>query len=419
MSKRLKILSLFNRPHFWLLPVISLTSIVPITLTQRQATRTENLSNSEVIALPPSTDNSPLVDQKSQVSQEIEKPEVKSAIAETDSLLKTPTPIDSIPSPASETKENPTTKAETKVSESVTSPSKPQNSSTLAAAKTRQQQAATVAVPQSQRKTPSGPTPPLPGSQSTQAPKIQQSESYIPPRLEIKVALVRNQNAINLGTSTGGYIFDANGKLIQNVQANQGFLVQANGNSLSLDGKNLPPLFWVQPSSKGLLYVGDRWYRGRLLIASQGSDLLVINYVDLEQYLYSVVGSEMHPTANMEALKAQAVAARSYALVHMIRPASKWYHLGATPRWQAYNGLSKEYNTSIKAVELTAGQILSYKGGVVESLYAATDDIVRRAHGGRGMSQTGAYKLADSGYNYEQILANYYPGVQLARLELN
>jgi hypothetical protein len=400
MSKRLKVLSLFNHPHFWLLPVISLTSLVPITLTQRQfSSESAVVSDQETVTS--AIESNSLADQLLESLNDTD-----SFRSETDSLLQKPTPIASLPSQPDR---------ETTVSQSAAPPQQPEKP----AAKTSQPQATSVTVPQSQRQTPPGPTPSLPGGQSTQAPKIQQSASYIPPRLEIKVALVRNESAINLGTSTGGYLFDANGKLLQNLSANQGFQVRANGNSLSLNGKNLPPLFWIQPSSKGLISVGDRWYRGRLLVASQGSTLLVINYVDLEQYLYSVVGSEMHPTANLEALKAQAVAARSYALVHMIRPASKWYHLGATPRWQAYNGLNKEYNTSIKAVELTAGQILSYKGGVVESLYAATDDIVRRAHGGRGMSQTGAYKLADSGYNYEQILANYYPGVQLARLELN
>jgi peptidoglycan hydrolase-like amidase len=126
----------------------------------------------------------------------------------------------------------------------------------------------------------------------------------------------------------------------------------------------------------------------------------------------------MHPTANKEALKAQAVAARSYALVHMIRPASKWYHLGATQRWQVYKGITTEYNSTINAVRSTKGQILSYKGGIVESLYAATDDIVMNVHQGRGMSQTGAYQLADSGYSYQQILANYYPGVSLGIIEL-
>jgi peptidoglycan hydrolase-like amidase len=102
----------------------------------------------------------------------------------------------------------------------------------------------------------------------------------------------------------------------------------------------------------------------------------------------------------------------------MIRPANAWFHLGNTQRWQVYKGIRSEYQSTHQAVNATAGQILSYKGGVVESLYAATDEIVAWAHGGRGMSQTGAYKLAEKGLVYQQILGNYYPGVGLARLVL-
>jgi peptidoglycan hydrolase-like amidase len=182
---------------------------------------------------------------------------------------------------------------------------------------------------------------------------------------------------------------------------------------------SLPEVIFVRPTERdGLVYVNDRWYRGKVLIAAREKGILVVNHVDLEEYLYSVVGSEMHSTAPSEALKAQAIAARSYALVHMIRPASPWFNLGNTQRWQVYKGIGSEYQSSHNAVNATAGQILSYKGGVVESLYAATDEIVSWAHGGRGMSQTGAYQLADRGYDHQQILANYYPGVSVARLIL-
>ena len=95
----------------------------------------------------------------------------------------------------------------------------------------------------------------------------------------------------------------------------------------------------------------------------------------------------MHPNAPLEALKAQAIAARSYALVHRVRPASAWYNLGANERWQVYKGLHREYNTTHQAVNQTAGQILSYQGGIVESLYAASDEIVVKAHGGVGMRE--------------------------------
>lgn len=242
--------------------------------------------------------------------------------------------------------------------------------------------------------------------------------SYAPPPIEIKVAVLRDAPGTTLGVSQQAAILDQNGRVLQSLKANNGVWVQPNGGSLTVGDWQLPGAVWVQPSAGGFVYVGDRWYRGKMLLVSQGSNLLAVNAVDLEHYLYSVVGSEMHANAPIAALKAQAIAARSYALVHIIRPASAWYNLGNSQRWQVYKGLASEYNTSQQAVDGTAGQILSHRGGVVESLYAATDEIVSRAHGGRGMSQTGAYDLAAQGYDYQQILNRYYPGVSLARLVL-
>lgn len=242
------------------------------------------------------------------------------------------------------------------------------------------------------------------------------AKPYSPPPLEIRVAILRDEPSTTIATSQAATLRDRNGTLLTSIQGNESLSVQPDGSGLNIGGKTYAGVVWLQPTADSLIYVGDRWYRGKILLLSTGNSLMAVNYVDLEHYLYSVVGSEMHATAPSEALKAQAIAARSYALVHMIRPASDWFDLGNTQRWQVYKGIVSEFNTTQQAVAATAGQILSYSGGVVESLYAATDEIVSRAHGGRGMSQTGAYDLAQQGYDYQRILARYYPGVGLARL---
>lgn len=250
------------------------------------------------------------------------------------------------------------------------------------------------------------------------AKKVAKKPQYTPPAFEIRVAIAKDVDSLTIGSSMPANILAINGKRLQKLPAAQAFSVQPQESTILFGNGQLPSAVWIQPAKGGAVYVGDRWYRGKLLLVSQKSKLLAVNYVDLEQYLSSVVGSEMHPSAPTEALKAQAVAARSYALVHLVRPASPLYNLGATQRWQVYKGMNTEYNTTQQAVKQTAGQILSYQGGVVESLYASTDEIVNKAHGGMGMSQTGAYKLAAQGYNYRQILGHYYPGVETARLEL-
>ncbi|MFP3787028.1 SpoIID/LytB domain-containing protein, partial [Burkholderia sp. SIMBA_024] len=68
----------------------------------------------------------------------------------------------------------------------------------------------------------------------------------------------------------------------------------------------------IDPKEDGYVWIGDRWYRGETKLIHDGSDLTVINEVNVEDYLYSVVGGEMVASWPLEALKAQAVAARSY-----------------------------------------------------------------------------------------------------------
>ena len=153
-----------------------------------------------------------------------------------------------------------------------------------------------------------------------------------------------------------------------------------------------------------------------LIPAEQG--WLAVNQLDLETYVASVVGSEMPSSWNLEALKAQAVAARSYALVHLARPASRDYHLGDTTRWQVFGGEASRSQRTLKAAASTRGIILSYKGGIVESLYAANSRISAEAHGhlGASMSQQGAQDLALQGLRFNEILGRYYRGASLARL---
>lgn len=259
---------------------------------------------------------------------------------------------------------------------------------------------------------------PQPVAAKPRTSKLTAKPRYTAPAIEIRVAIAKNVTNLAIGSSTRAKILDANGKVLQQLPSDQALLAQPGVSAIALGDWQLPAVVWIKPSKSGYVYVGERWYRGNVLLVSQGSTLLAVNYVDLEKYLYSVVGSEMSANAPIEALKAQAIAARSYALVHLYRPASEWYNLGKSERWQVYKGLDSEYNTTHQAVDETGGEILSNQGEIVESLYAASEAIVDQAHGGVGMSQTGAYKLAAQGYDYRQILTVYYPDAQTSRLEL-
>ncbi len=235
--------------------------------------------------------------------------------------------------------------------------------------------------------------------------------------VEMRVAISTETNSLAIATSTSGYIFDGTGKFLRELPAQQPFYTQLDDQTIRLGSWNTASTIWIQPAQGGYVYVGEHWYRGRVKLIVQNTGLLAVNYVNLDHYLYSVVGSEMPSSWPLAALKAQAVAARSYALAQYIRPASDLYHMGSTEAWQVYKGLEGEATATHQAVDSTAGLFLSYKGGLVESLYAATDEIVAKAHGGRGMSQTGALNLARQDYDYLHILGTYYPGAGVSRID--
>lgn len=239
------------------------------------------------------------------------------------------------------------------------------------------------------------------------------------PPIPIRVAIAKDAKGLSVGTSDAGAVVDQGGKVIGQLSANTAVPVNLVGTGLQVGDWQTPAVVWLKPrTADGLVSVEGRWYRGAVQLITQSGGLLAVNHVDVESYLYSVVGAEMPASWPIEALKAQAIAARSYAIVHIARPASDFYDLGATPRWQAYNGATTETNTTHAAVNATRGILLSYQGGVVESLYASSNEIVRDVHGGFGMSQNGANELAQKNFNYQQILGHFYPGTGLAVLNI-
>ena len=116
-------------------------------------------------------------------------------------------------------------------------------------------------------------------------------------------------------------------------------------------------------------------YRGLLEVRPAGTGgLTVINVLNLEDYLRGVVPNELSPQSfpQLEALKAQAVAARTYALRNRGQFEAKGYDICATPACQVYRGRSSEHPLTDQAVEETRGIIASYRGNLINALYTST-----------------------------------------------
>ena len=130
-------------------------------------------------------------------------------------------------------------------------------------------------------------------------------------------------------------------------------------------------------------------YRGTFSVTSDGKKITLVNTVPLEQYLYAVVPSEMPKTWLPEALKTQAVAARSYALA--VRKTSGPFDVYDDTRSQVYGGVNAESPTTTAAVDATVGGVLTYGGKIAITYFFSTS-------GGRTAAINDVWKSAPVPY---------------------
>ena len=132
----------------------------------------------------------------------------------------------------------------------------------------------------------------------------------------------------------------------------------------------LRPL-WVDPQpvdpNDALFSLGRRRFRGRLQVRPEGQGLQAINHIKVESYLPSVVGGEMPASWPQAALRAQAVAARTYALRQ--RKPSAPFDLKATVASQVYKGIEAETPSTRQAVASTRSQVLMHGNGLINAVF--------------------------------------------------
>jgi stage II sporulation protein D len=147
-------------------------------------------------------------------------------------------------------------------------------------------------------------------------------------------------------------------------------LVASELKSLDRDSE----LYFIPANPQSYLTLNGKGYRGFLVLKGTPRGLVVVNYVGLEDYLKSVVPGELSPGQfnAIEALKAQAVAARTYALKNMGQFDHFGYDLVDTPRSQLYVGMAAENPLSTRAVDETKGEVVRYHGELINALYTST-----------------------------------------------
>jgi stage II sporulation protein D len=188
------------------------------------------------------------------------------------------------------------------------------------------------------------------------------------PVSRLRVLLTSGAKSLDIGSTADFKVRDGTG-VVHTVAAGRYPLKPAL--KLAVDGqitaRALPGPLLFQPGAAALGL--KHRYRGSIQIDVTGGKLRAINMVGLEQYLYGVVPSEMPFTWLPEALKAQAVVARSYALATRRTGA---FDLYSDTRSQVYLGIEHEKPSTNAAVNATAGQVVLYEGEVAKTYFFST-----------------------------------------------
>jgi stage II sporulation protein D len=150
--------------------------------------------------------------------------------------------------------------------------------------------------------------------------------------------------------------------------------VQATPRSMRLvaPAVEIQELRLIPQGREAVIFAGGRLYRGSLEIKRRDKGLMVVNTLDLEEYLYGVLPREAPPQWEMAALRAQAIVARTYALYKRLHQGGGDYDLAAEyVRDQAYEGYGVEHPRTNQAVDDTRGIVLTCRGELIPAYYHA------------------------------------------------
>lgn len=211
----------------------------------------------------------------------------------------------------------------------------------------------------------------------------------------IRVGLAQNVNSIPVSTSSKGTIYFFKDQVmtkVVDIQPQQFCLISVKNNSVELStlnktynltGGKIVVKATEENKYAPLVFGGNHWYRGFIEIFPTMKDnkgLTLVNALPLEEYLYGVVPSEMPTSWPIEALKTQAIAARTYVLSHLGQFGADGFDVMPTTVSQVYSGVEEETPISNQAVNETRGKVVTYKSKLISAFYSS---------GAGGMTESG------------------------------
>ena len=187
----------------------------------------------------------------------------------------------------------------------------------------------------------------------------------------LRVLLRRGSQGLRLAAPGGLRLYGPLGSTLAELPAKGKAGLSARDGQLMMNGRGLGSgVALVGPLRRNeAVRVGGRRYRGHLVLKALGGQLALVDVVGLEDYLKGVLPSEVSGLGPIEALKAQAVAARSFAVVQMQESAGKAWDLDNSADSQVYGGVQDETAAADAAVRSTRGAILAFGRAVAHTFF--------------------------------------------------
>lgn len=184
-------------------------------------------------------------------------------------------------------------------------------------------------------------------------------------RETIRVAIFKGASAVVGGE--GAVITGITGIDKVRILSNSDLDVKARKDGVIVNGATYSSLALEAKGSE--IRINGKRYRGRVEIVCSQQDLLIVDELNLEDYLVGLINSEISSRWHTEAVKAQAVVARTYALYQKKAGKNPGYDLEATVMSQVYGGIDSEDEMALKAVKETEGEVALYNGELIQAIY--------------------------------------------------
>jgi stage II sporulation protein D len=210
-----------------------------------------------------------------------------------------------------------------------------------------------------------------------------------PPVERLRVLLASGRGQVQISSPAPYFAVDAKGK----IELPAGAVSLDRDLTLTVGGKERRLMSPVRFEHGKEPLTFDRPYRGALVVHVLDGSLSVVNDVKLDHYVYAIVPHEMPASWDLEALKVQAVAARTFAIVSS-KPGT-YYDFAHNPVAQAYEGIGEEHPRATAAVDATTGRIVLYEGKPAWTFYSSSS-------GGRTATVTESF---GSGQDYPYLVS--------------